>query len=64
MAEITLYEQILCARRELDMRHRVYGKLVESKKMTMEKASHEIAAMEAIIRTLEQIHQQYLRMQW
>ena len=64
MAEIPLYEQILCARRELALRKKVYGKWVESRKMTMEKASHEIAAMEAIIQTLEQIHTPDWRIQW
>lgn len=50
---IGLTEQVACAEREVAMRRRVYPRWVEAKKMTQQKADHEIAAMEKIAETLK-----------
>ena len=50
---ISIEAQLRCARRELQQRRVVYPSRVESKKMPPEQAAHELAAMEAIIRSLE-----------
>ena len=52
---MTVEEQIDAARRELRMRRRVYPRLVTDGRMTQKKADHEIAAMEAIVATLESL---------
>lgn len=54
---ITLQEQIECAKREISMRKWVYPSRVNQGKMNQVKADHEIAAMEAILRTLEELAQ-------
>ena len=51
----TLYQQLLCARRELGLRHRVYPGLVHRGKLTQEKARFEIDAMTAIAATFQQL---------
>ena len=43
-----------CARRELDMRERVYPRMVEMGRMPADKADHEIACMRAIVGVLKQ----------
>lgn len=48
-------DQIAAARRELGMRRGVYPRRVADGKMKQAKADHEIAAMEAIIATLEAV---------
>lgn len=48
----TIDEQLACAKRELALRRNVYPKWV-GKRMTQDKATHEIECMEAIIATLE-----------
>jgi hypothetical protein len=50
---IDIVEQIACARRELNYRRRVYARFVKANRMSQKKADHEIAAMEAILETLE-----------
>ena len=50
--KISIADQIKCVERELAMRRRVYPNWVASKKMTQEKADHEIAAMEAVFDTV------------
>ena len=45
---ITITEQLACVERELRMRRRVYGRWVQQKKLTAEKADHELAAMQAV----------------
>lgn len=42
-----------CARRELEIRKRVYPTFVGAKRMTVFKAEDEIAAMAAIVKFLE-----------
>ena len=49
---MTLEQQIAAAARELAMRERVYPRFVAAKRMTQDKADHEIAAMRAIVETL------------
>jgi hypothetical protein len=49
---ITLEEQIAEARRELALRRKCYPQWVKSGKLDMEQAYHQLAAMEAILRTL------------
>lgn len=55
MPEITIDQMIACAKREIGMRHRVYPGWVERKKMRQAEADHQIAAMEAIVVTLEEV---------
>ena len=49
----TAEEKLACVKRELAMRHRVYPSWVDKGRMTSEKAAHEIAVMEAIVRDYE-----------
>ena len=51
----TLPEQLDCARREFALRRSAYPKWVAAGKMTQDKASHEVACMEAIVVTLEKL---------
>jgi hypothetical protein len=53
--EICLTDQIACVRRELHLRVRVYPRQVATGRLTNEKATKEIAAMAAVLRTLEQV---------
>jgi hypothetical protein len=46
---ITDTDKLKCAERELEMRKRVYPRWVEAGKMSLAKAAHEIATMDAIV---------------
>lgn len=46
---ITAADKLACAERELKMRQRVYPRWIEAGKLSLGKATHEIAAMEAIV---------------
>ena len=48
-------EQIKCIKREIGMRKRVYPRWVENGNMTKEKAEHELAAMSAVLETLQSL---------
>lgn len=50
---MTLEEQIRSVKRELALRARVYPSLIQKGKLTAETAEHEVAAMRAVLRTLE-----------
>jgi hypothetical protein len=52
---VSLKDQIACARRELAIRQRVFPKRVLTKQMTQESCDKELAAMTAIIDTLERL---------
>lgn len=52
---VSIDRQINCAKRELSMRLGVYPRWVANGRMSQEKADDEIAAMEAIIETLEEV---------
>jgi hypothetical protein len=45
---ITNRDKMVCARREAELRRRVYGGLVRNGRMSQEKADYEVAVMEAI----------------
>ena len=49
---MTLDEQIKSVEREIGMRERVYPAWVRGKRMSQEKADHEMAAMRATLKTL------------
>jgi hypothetical protein len=49
---ITLEDQIVEAQRELALRRRCYPAWVKAGKLTQDEASHQLAAMAAIVRTL------------
>ena len=49
---ITAEDMLICAERELKMRHRVYPRWVEEGRISEGKATHELAAMAAIVDTL------------
>ena len=46
---ITAADKLACAERELKMRKSVYPRWIENGKLSLGKATHEIAAMEAIV---------------
>jgi hypothetical protein len=50
---VPLDKQVACAKRELALRKRVYPTWVTAKRMNQFKAEEEIAAMAAIVATLE-----------
>jgi hypothetical protein len=52
---IPLEVQLACAKRELRLRRRSYAKWVPEGKMTEAQAAHELAAMQAIVRTLQDL---------
>jgi hypothetical protein len=54
-AVIPLEHQLRCAQRELRLRRQVYPKLVDERRMTQKAADHEIALMQAIVHTLEEV---------
>lgn len=56
---MNLTQQIAAAERELAMRLRVYPRWVAAKKMTQQKADHEIEAMRAIVATLRACQQEH-----
>lgn len=51
--DIPLKDQIECVRRELGMRKRVYPRWIREGRMTHEEADHQMARMEAVLRTLD-----------
>jgi hypothetical protein len=51
--KVTLLDQVQCARREIQMRRRVYPKRLANGKMTQFVADRETAGMQAIERTLQ-----------
>jgi len=53
--EITLGMQIASVKREIQMRERVYPKLVGAGKMKQHTADIEMAAMRAVLATLEKL---------
>lgn len=52
---MTLDDQIKSVGREIGLRRAVYPKFVASKKLTQERADHELAAMEEVYKTLKQL---------
>lgn len=52
---IPLADQVRAAKRELALRRNVYPRRLRFGRMTQEEADREIAAMEAIVATLEQL---------
>lgn len=52
MSATPLTDQIACVKREIAMRERVYPRWVAAGKMKQEKADAEIAAMRAVLATL------------
>src|SRR5260370_41456309 len=58
--EILIADQIRCVRREIVMREFVYPRRVSSAKMKQETADRELAAMRAVLATLEELERQPL----
>lgn len=54
---MTIDQQIACVAREIAMRERVYPTFVRRNKMSQEKADNEIAAMRAVLKTLEKLNE-------
>lgn len=50
---VSITDQLASARRELKMRRRVYPNWVSTGRLRQDTADHEIACMDAIVRTLE-----------
>lgn len=53
--QVHLPEQIACVEREIAVRKSVYPRMVAFKRMSEAKASREIAAMEAVLKTLQNV---------
>jgi hypothetical protein len=53
---VPLMIQINAVRREIGYRERVYPRWVQLEKMTQDKADLEIAAMRAVLVTLQELH--------
>lgn len=52
---MTIDDQIKCVRREIAMRRQMYPKWVASGRLKKGQADHEIAAMEAVLATLDKV---------
>jgi hypothetical protein len=52
---ISLERQIACVEREISMRQRVYPNWVANRKMTEAKANEEIAVMQEVLKTLQEL---------
>jgi hypothetical protein len=52
---VPLGDQIICVKRELGFRERVYAKRVEMKVMTTQEAQRELTRMKAVLGTLEEL---------
>lgn len=55
MTAIPLAEQIKCVKREIAMRERLYPQWVANGRLIQSKADTEIAAMKAVLATLESL---------
>lgn len=55
MTAISLAEQIKCVKREIAMRARLYPQWVATGRLIQSKADAEIAAMKAVLETLESL---------
>lgn len=51
---VSMTAQIKCVEREIAMRKRVYPRFVKNGKMTQQEADAELAAMEAVLKTLNE----------
>lgn len=56
----SISEQIKCVEREIDMRKRVYPRLIISGKMTQGQADRELDLMKAVYQTLHIVNQKHL----
>jgi len=52
---VSLPDQVACVRRELSLRQRVYPRLIAQKSMTQAWADFQLAAMQAVLQTLEEL---------
>lgn len=52
---LPLSDQIACVKREIGLRERVYPRWIEKKRMSQQKADHEMEAMRAVLVSLEEI---------
>lgn len=52
---VTLEQQLACAKRELALRQRVYPRFIDQGRISSALAARELAAMAAIIVTLEEL---------
>lgn len=53
--KITIDDEISCIAREIAMRKKVYPKWIETRRMTRDKANHEVLTMEKTLRRLKGI---------
>ena len=58
---ITLADQIICVKREIAFRERVYEKRVEQKVMTKAEADRELSRMKAVLDTLQTLLKEKLQ---
>jgi len=62
--EITIRRQIQCIERELGIRKAVYPKQVACGKMAKEQADGEIAAIKAVLHTLQMVERKFWDKPW
>lgn len=55
---VSLQDQIKCVAREVAMRKACYPKLINSGKMTPTEALRELTTMQAVLETLQDLHNQ------
>lgn len=55
---VSLPDQITCVEREIAMRKSAYPRWVAGKKLAQAKADHELAAMQAVLKTLQAVQSQ------
>lgn len=55
MFEPTLQDQIICIRREIAMRNKVYPRWIENGKMKQDKAAWEVKCMENVLESLHRL---------
>lgn len=56
--KVTFEQQLVCAKRELGLRHSVYPRLIEQNRMTQGQANDELDAMRGIVETLQELVKQ------
>ena len=55
---VPIDDQVLCVKREIRFRERVYPRWVSEARMTKAEADHQLAVMRAVLATLEQLREQ------
>lgn len=57
---VSLDEQIVCVKREIGLRERLYPRWIKSGMMKLDQANYQIAEMKAVLETLEKLRREDL----